>query len=65
MARKVEHDAHVRDFHAPRTVFKYEFADGGSVELVASRGMCGAKLVWAAQVLIDNQRRAMRKEFAE
>jgi hypothetical protein len=61
----MQHDAHVRDYRAPRTVFKYEFADGGSVELVASRGLCGAQMVWAAQVLIDNQRRAMRREWEE
>lgn len=59
----MQHDAHVRDWAAPRIVFHVELVCGGHVKVIANRGMKGPQLVWAIERCIETTREALRRPW--
>jgi len=53
---QTQHDAHVRDARAVRTIFFCELAPGKSIELKASYIVPNEKVLWAALRLCEQQR---------
>ena len=59
------YDEHVKDYRAPRTVFLYELVSGGYVSLRATRNIGPDQLEWATRIMIDNMRRALKREWEQ